>query len=394
MPRKLPWLTEKPDPPLAEARVKKRRLQSPDLSDALDDIAPTPRRKGQARATRTPSSSPPPQPPKQEFMRDGFAADDIWMMVENEFLDTARAFTRHLHHAEYHRLKRVAREKNASAAQNIVRPVVPRSKMSVESQLRHEAKARAERQAEGLRRIEGGNIGADEPREEPEEEVPWARDPHLGGLMSGSQDSTSRLATLAGIKSKTRAAAGYSGAQSKPSPTRHKEARPRSSFEGLARETRRAAVGSDEDDLDAFSSGRRSMSKESVRRPSGTSTKTADAREPSMLPPRHPKQSEHNNSSLTKQSPNSKGRTNVPDRLPPSSGSPGIATSTSTSSKPSRRKVLTSKFTFLDSFGGPDGPSDKAKDDSLDPKQPARPSVKKEKEKKFIPADEIPTFLF
>ncbi|KAL1625399.1 hypothetical protein SLS54_003491 [Diplodia seriata] len=245
MPRKLPWLSDKPDPGLAEARVKKRRLQSPDLPDELDALgASTPRRKGKARAR--------------------LGADDIWMMVEDEFLDTARAFTRHLHHAEYHRLKRAAREKNASAAQNIVQHVASRGKMSVESQMKHEARALAERQVEALRGIEGDNKGADEL----EEEAPWVRDPHLGGLMSGSQDSSSQLATLAGIKSKTRAAAGYAGTRSKPPPSRHsdpkpsKGIRPRPSLEGLAKEIRRAEANSDEDDLDAFSTRRRPVSKE------------------------------------------------------------------------------------------------------------------------------------
>ncbi|KAL0260999.1 hypothetical protein SLS55_004691 [Diplodia seriata] len=208
MPRKLPWLSDKPDPGLAEARVKKRRLQSPDLPDELDALgASTPRRKGKARATR---------------------------------------------------------EKNASAAQNIVQHVASRGKMSVESQMKHEARALAERQVEALRGIEGDNKGADEL----EEEAPWVRDPHLGGLMSGSQDSSSQLATLAGIKSKTRAAAGYAGTRSKPPPSRHsdpkpsKGIRPRPSLEGLAKEIRRAEANSDEDDLDAFSTRRRPVSKE------------------------------------------------------------------------------------------------------------------------------------
>lgn len=343
-------------------------------------------------------------------MQEGLAADDAWMMVEDEFLDTARTFTRHLHHAEYHRLKRAAREKNASAAQNIVRPVVSRGKLSVESQMKHEAKARAERQIDALRRIEGGNKG----RDELEEEAPWARDPHLGGLMSGSQDSSSQLATLAGIKSKTRAAAGYAGAGSRPSSSRHdvpkpsKGSRSRSSLEGLAKEIRRAEASSDEDDLDAFSSGRKRISKESVRRLSGSSTK---AREPSMLPPKRPKQSGHPSLPLTKQTVSSSSpqrQVNTSDRSTstsePARNTPNTvtATNTTTSSKSSKRKVLTSRFTFFDTFAGSHDALDTMKDDipakspKKSPEQPARPSARKDKEqkqKRSISADEIPTFL-
>lgn len=42
-------------------------------------------------------------------MRPGLVADDAYVMVEDEFLVTARSFTAHLHYAEYQRLKAVAR---------------------------------------------------------------------------------------------------------------------------------------------------------------------------------------------------------------------------------------------------------------------------------------------
>ncbi|KAK7726999.1 hypothetical protein SLS57_003029 [Botryosphaeria dothidea] len=237
MPRKLPWLKdapEKPEPRVTERSAKRQRLLSPDLpDDPKSPAASTPRRKAKVRT-----------------------ADDVWMMVEDEFLDTARLFTQHLHHAEYHRLKRLAREKNASALQNISRPVVARGKMSIEAQKKHEARARAERQVEALRNIEG----ADNDVEELEDEAPWARDPHLGGLMSGSQDSTSQLSTIAGIKSKTRAAAGYGGTTSKLPLGKIDASKvssahtSKSSIAGLAKEIRRAAASSDEEDLDRYSS--------------------------------------------------------------------------------------------------------------------------------------------
>ena len=57
-----------------------------------------------------PSSPPPPPPPEVGFLRED-GEDDLWVMVEDELLSTAQAFTRHLHHAEYLRLKRLAAER-------------------------------------------------------------------------------------------------------------------------------------------------------------------------------------------------------------------------------------------------------------------------------------------
>ena len=50
--------------------------------------------------------------------------DDRFRMVEDEFLDTARRFTTHLHRAEYNRLKTLAKSSNAAAIRAIGRPVV------------------------------------------------------------------------------------------------------------------------------------------------------------------------------------------------------------------------------------------------------------------------------
>jgi hypothetical protein len=48
-------------------------------------------------------------------MRPGLDADDAYIMVEDEFLATARTFTAHLHHAEYKRLKALARERKRTS---------------------------------------------------------------------------------------------------------------------------------------------------------------------------------------------------------------------------------------------------------------------------------------
>lgn len=349
-------------------------------------------------------------------MREGFAADDVWMMVEDEFLDTARLFTQHLHHAEYHRLKRLAREKNASALQNISRPVVARGKMSIEAQKKHEARARAERQVEALRNIEG----ADNDVEELEDEAPWARDPHLGGLMSGSQDSTSQLSTIAGIKSKTRAAAGYGGTTSKLPLGKIDASKvssahtSKSSIAGLAKEIRRAAASSDEEDLDRYSSSSKPAKQVSVRQSSTSSAKPTDARDASMPPPKPPRPLEPNRSTLTKKSSLTTMRESRSSTDPSSvelSTKPKLTTnaasglSTASSSKSTRRKLLTSRFTSFNTFPEPDetpqtsmkeSPKSGPKKSTSPRKDPARPSLAKDKgqkEQSSISADEIPTFL-
>jgi hypothetical protein len=42
-------------------------------------------------------------------MQEGYDADDIFMIVEDEFQTVAQSFTHHLHHAEYVRMKKKAR---------------------------------------------------------------------------------------------------------------------------------------------------------------------------------------------------------------------------------------------------------------------------------------------
>ncbi len=56
-------------------------------------------------------------------MIEGVDYDDMYRMVEDEFLAVAKDFTRHLHAAEYQRLKGLAKSQNAETIQNISRPV-------------------------------------------------------------------------------------------------------------------------------------------------------------------------------------------------------------------------------------------------------------------------------
>jgi hypothetical protein len=72
--------------------------------------------------------------------------DDEWMMVEDEFLQTAKLFTRHLHLAEYARLK-----ESIEAKKIIPRPTVPNVKPSKEHQLHKKALALGKTQRRALK---------------------------------------------------------------------------------------------------------------------------------------------------------------------------------------------------------------------------------------------------
>lgn len=145
-------------------------------------------------------------------MREGLAADDIWIMVEDEFLETAKLFTQHLHHAEYKRLKDLAKAQNATAISNLSRPVDGRTPLAGEAKRRAEAEARLSAQRAAVRGVNGRNS-------EDEDDAPYMRDPCLAGLMMGQSDTVASLASLTGSKSNTRAAAGYSKTRP-PSPRR------------------------------------------------------------------------------------------------------------------------------------------------------------------------------
>ncbi|CAI6247371.1 unnamed protein product [Periconia digitata] len=146
MPRQLPWANKgnksKPTRPPKPAQPQVISHSDDDFDAGLErnDV---PEREGWLRA---PSSSPPPvaepSPPEIEVMDRGVnrfdLRDDEWIMVEDEFLQTAKLFTRHLHLAEYERMKTTIGQKRG----NISRPTVQDARPSIEG----EFKLRAEEQ--------------------------------------------------------------------------------------------------------------------------------------------------------------------------------------------------------------------------------------------------------
>jgi hypothetical protein len=284
MPRTLPWLAN-PAPPdrkprTATATAKRRKVDvSPPSSppSGLDEFIRTPKSHTRVvSALRSPSTSPPPAPPKQEFMRPGWEADDGWRMVTDEFMATAQLFTAHLAHAEYSRQKELAknREKAFGGADAIARPVV--GQLSKEGQ----GKRQGELQRQGLKAI----------MKEEEEEV---EDPWMGTQLANLMMSPRKRERLQPVKvvgrSSTRAAAGFDRARpldlrGRPA---EREKSPRVKAEIKAEEQ------STDDDLDATGPSR-SLSRPRHSQPTPT---PSYPRNPRTTKPSTAKQSSHHASS-------------------------------------------------------------------------------------------------
>ncbi|KAL2153004.1 hypothetical protein VTH82DRAFT_4159 [Thermothelomyces myriococcoides] len=203
MPRQLPWKVGTPArkqalscPKASASPVPSSTVRSPAPSHRptpttkVEEETPEDKSKRQRRSlglfstpARSPSTSPPPEPPKEEyvfvslglwihvdqmlillrFMIEGIDHDDMYRMVEDEFLAVAGEFTRHLHAAEYQRLKRLAKSQNAETIQNISRPVT--QEMTDLVKRRHAALNTAARQRKGIvktLRNRTGGINSDE----------------------------------------------------------------------------------------------------------------------------------------------------------------------------------------------------------------------------------------
>ena len=140
-------------------------------------------------------------------MRQGLAEDDIWIMVEDEFYTTAQAYTTHLHHAEYQRLKVLASEraKSAIAGSEGLGTDNGRSKLSAEGS-RAVARAGREKSVNDMMR-KAAQGGTEE--EEDEGVDPWTGT-QLAGLMDSPRKAQKLRATKLGIRrSETRAARGF-----------------------------------------------------------------------------------------------------------------------------------------------------------------------------------------
>ena len=103
MARKLPWKVESsPSTSRSTRPVQSAKRAQPRRPSRDEDTITTPKTRKPRR-----SSSPLDEPPQQEMMRQN-GRDDLFVMVEDEFYSTAQMYSRHLHQAEYNRLKNLA----------------------------------------------------------------------------------------------------------------------------------------------------------------------------------------------------------------------------------------------------------------------------------------------
>lgn len=142
-------------------------------------------------------------------MIEGLEHDDLYRMVEDEFLSTAQQFTAHLHAGEYHRLKTASKSQNADAIRDISRPVVGR--MTDLVKIKQERKARREKQRLATSKAMA-NKGRSGDRNEGEDD--W-QSASLYGLMESPRKEAERLDNLTNVMTTTRAAAGFDGTKAR-----------------------------------------------------------------------------------------------------------------------------------------------------------------------------------
>jgi hypothetical protein len=200
MPRKLPWASVP-----AATKSEQQRLKTPEppaelalegSSDRGRSANPPVKRRPRSRSH---STSPPPGPPSIKPMREGFDQDDIWMIVEDEFEAIAKTFTAHLHHAEYKKLVKKARE------------APPKSLPTPSSPMSKETRRRLQRNTLHLQQQQSlDEIGAGPSTRNTEDNVedPWRGTSIAGLIASGSQEKRS-LKGIDRLPSSTRAAQGF-----------------------------------------------------------------------------------------------------------------------------------------------------------------------------------------
>ncbi|KAI0854059.1 hypothetical protein F5Y00DRAFT_245 [Daldinia vernicosa] len=227
MTRKLPWKrteigsTSTPRSPTSTPiRQQKAKRENTDDDDKQVTASPNPakRIKSSHSASESPApkhtpqsgSSPlSPKPLPESYMIEGLDNDDLYRMVEDEFLSTAQQFTAHLHAAEYHRLKAASKSQNADTIRDISRPVVGRMTDLVKQ--KQERKTRLEKQKAATRKARADRNRNDDSTAS--ESDLW-RSASLHGLMESPRKKAARLDKLTKVVTTTRAAAGFSTTKS------------------------------------------------------------------------------------------------------------------------------------------------------------------------------------
>ncbi|KAF4440050.1 hypothetical protein F53441_12399 [Fusarium austroafricanum] len=277
MGRKLPWKTSTtPSGPEMKFSLKSEspcpapsRLPNPGTPSASRKKPRRERVKEVEDGVRSPSTSPPPEPPQERFMRPGLDHDDRYRMVEDEFLNMAHQFTIHIHASEYSRLKNLAKHQNADKIREIERPVVGAPTLLAR-----------QRQDNARRIVKHRNLlGSDTNEKGP----PYAGS-SLQGLMESPRKEHKWIAAGFADAAETRASAGF-GSQ-KISPLRLKQG----AKTPLAKKRRVSAPDDDETDnggdLDLATPSRTPVTKAARTAQTSSPTLSRSAPRPAFSTPR------------------------------------------------------------------------------------------------------------
>ncbi|KAL8730720.1 MAG: hypothetical protein Q9166_003912 [cf. Caloplaca sp. 2 TL-2023] len=221
MPRTLPWLTNQDYFQAKATRAppaKRVRPLSPD-SDSSDNGRSVQRAEARQR--------------RELAQRAGLSHDDIYIMVEDEFLSTAQLFTSHLHHAEYVRLKNAAKARNTSHlktnATSISRSTDSITAMRAETTKKNEAEVRMRKNKAALEKMKADAVGGiavtdDEDNVDSDDDAdkePWVGTSLQGLMAPAARKNLTSLSGLQGIQSSTRASKGYTKPDDSQSQGRH-----------------------------------------------------------------------------------------------------------------------------------------------------------------------------
>ncbi|OQO09354.1 hypothetical protein B0A48_04752 [Cryoendolithus antarcticus] len=167
------------------------------------------------------------------------SSDQVFRMVEDEFLSTAKLYTRHLHREAYVEAKRRAKARGGAMLRDLGRATDGRTERGVRGGLEDEARERRKR----------------EKSEEVEEQLEEWLDPQLAGLMKGREEARVVCRTskgvgrkIVGVKGDTRAARGFGR-----SPAKVKKRDVEAMWHGedeIGASSKRKRVGVEEDDSD------------------------------------------------------------------------------------------------------------------------------------------------
>ncbi|KAK4174148.1 hypothetical protein QBC36DRAFT_45912 [Triangularia setosa] len=275
MPRQLPWTINRDAQTLAEIRQSPKATTTCSPAPSHRPSKPSTATPNQeslrerinnarlsvGRRGRSPSTSPPPEPLSEELMIEGVDHDDRYRMVEDEFLAVAGEFTRHLHAAEYQRLKGLARFQNAETISAISRPVT--GEMTDMVKRRYAALNMASKQRKESASLK--RLAPSATSDTDDEESPSRKQPGQSSLQGLMDSPRKRAVPLTSFSSLIRGSSFR-----EPSPSRGRDATP-----GLGREEstfsvsfvkREPSPGSDDLDSQAPWPLRRALTPLSIKR--------------------------------------------------------------------------------------------------------------------------------